>query len=44
LTIVKEGKVYIIEENLVNRPGPRIVEGLKQIARAIHPELFKGDE
>lgn len=40
LNAVKEEKVYVIEENLVNRPGPRIVEGLKEIARAIHPELF----
>lgn len=41
LAVAKGGKVYIIEENLVNRPGPRIVEGFKKIAQTIHPELFK---
>lgn len=41
LKVVKEGRVFIIEENLVNRPGPRIVIGLKKIAEAIHPEAFK---
>ena len=37
---VKEGKVHLIEADLVSRPGPRIVEGLEEMARLIHPELF----
>jgi hypothetical protein len=28
---------------LVYRPGPRIVEGLELLARAIHPEVFTGE-
>jgi len=28
---------------LVDRPGPRIVEGLELLARAIHPEVFTGE-
>lgn len=38
---VREGKVFVVTDDLVSRPGPRIVEGLEEIARAIHPELFE---
>ena len=38
---VKQNRVYAVDANLVNRPGPRIVQGLQEIARIIHPELFK---
>jgi iron complex transport system substrate-binding protein len=39
---VREGSVYTIDENLIVRTGPRIVEGLENIASIIHPELFTG--
>lgn len=41
ITAVKEGAIYPIDDNLVSRPGPRIVDGLEELARIIHPELFK---
>jgi iron complex transport system substrate-binding protein len=37
---VKNNKLFILDDNLVQRPGPRIVEGLEIIAKAIHPEIF----
>jgi len=37
---VKGAKVYPIDGNLTSRPGPRIVDGLEEMARIIHPELF----
>ena len=40
LGAVKQGHVYTIEDNLVVRPGPRIIQGLQQLAQMIHPELF----
>jgi len=40
LKAVREGAIYPIDDNLVSRPGPRIVEGLEALARLIHPELF----
>ena len=33
-------QVYGIDANLTSRPGPRIVQGLEQMAKFIHPELF----
>ena len=41
MTAVKDGRVVIVLDDLViTRPGPRIVDGLEALARAIHPELF----
>jgi iron complex transport system substrate-binding protein len=37
---VAEGRVYMLDENLFVRPGPRIVDGLEALARILHPELF----
>jgi len=34
------GHVYEINTDLVGRPGPRMVNGLEQMARMIHPEIF----
>lgn len=31
ITAVKEDNIHIIDDSLLNRPGPRILEGLKQI-------------
>jgi len=41
MTAVKQGRVYIINGDLVSRPGPRIVQGLEEMAKIIHPELFE---
>ncbi|HEY8186549.1 MAG TPA: cobalamin-binding protein [Pyrinomonadaceae bacterium] len=38
---VKNGRVYLINGDLLTRPGPRLVDGLEQIAHALHPEAFK---
>jgi ABC-type Fe3+-hydroxamate transport system substrate-binding protein len=35
------GRVYKINDDLLARPGPRLVDGLEQMARALHPEAFK---
>jgi iron complex transport system substrate-binding protein len=37
---VLTGKVHPIDDNLVSRPGPRVIDGLEAAARLIHPELF----
>jgi iron complex transport system substrate-binding protein len=40
LEAVKEGRIYFINGDLISRFGPRIVQGLEEIARIIHPELY----
>ena len=37
----RTGRVYHIEDGLLLRPGPRIVDGLEQMTAKIHPELFE---
>jgi iron complex transport system substrate-binding protein len=41
IAAVKSGSVLPFDDNLVTRPGPRLVNGLEALAQAIHPELFK---
>jgi len=41
MTAVKQGNIRFINGDLVSRPGPRIVQGLAEMARIIHPELFE---
>lgn len=39
-TAVKQNRIYTIEGDLVDGYGPRIVQGLAEMARIIHPDLF----
>jgi len=41
IAAVKNRQVYPFDDNLVSRPGPRLVDGLEQLARLLHPELFQ---
>lgn len=38
LPAVQAGRVYALEEGKFNRPSPRLVDGLEELARLIHPE------
>jgi len=40
ITAVKEDRIGVVDGDLVSRPGPRIVQGLEEMAKIIHPELF----
>lgn len=40
ISAVLHGKVYTFDDNLVGRPGPRLVDGLEALAEFLHPELF----
>ena len=39
----REGRknLFSINGDFLSRPGPRLVDGLEQMARALHPEAFK---
>ncbi len=34
-------RVYGVNDDITGRPGPRIVEALEQLAKTLHPDLFK---
>jgi len=40
VTAVKENKIFTIDDDLISRYGPRVVNGLERMAKIIHPELF----
>lgn len=41
MTAVRDGRTAaFLDDLVVTRPGPRVVDGLEALARAIHPELF----
>lgn len=40
LTAIQNGNLFTFNDNLVSRPGPRMVEGLEEMAKFLHPELF----
>lgn len=41
ITAVQEDRIFPFDDNLVSRPGPRLVDGLEQLAKLLHPELFE---
>ncbi|MCL5677212.1 MAG: cobalamin-binding protein, partial [Firmicutes bacterium] len=41
VTAVKEQRLYQVDDNTMSRPGPRLAEAAEQLAKIIHPELFK---
>lgn len=38
---VKSNNIFPFDDNLVSRPGPRLVDGLEQLAKLLRPELFE---
>lgn len=40
LPAIVHDRLYRIDSELLDRPGPRIVEGLEQLARLLHPDAF----
>lgn len=40
LSSVKHDKVFVFDDSLLNRPGPRLTIGLEKLAKVIHPECF----
>lgn len=42
LDAVKNGKLIEVDNNMIDRQGPRLALGLLEIAKALHPEVFEG--
>jgi iron complex transport system substrate-binding protein len=41
LPAVRAGRLHSVNGDLLHRYGPRVADGLEQLARAIHPEAFR---
>jgi iron complex transport system substrate-binding protein len=38
---VKNGRIHLIDSDLLDRPSPRIIDGLEELASVLHPGTFK---
>ncbi|NOY68571.1 MAG: cobalamin-binding protein [Deltaproteobacteria bacterium] len=43
LPAAKSGRIFPADSDLLNRPTPRLVDGLEELAALIHPEIFGHD-
>ena len=41
IAAVQSKQIFPIDDNLISRPGPRLVDGLEQMAKIFHPDVFK---
>lgn len=38
---VRDGRIYLLDGDIVSRPGPRLADALEAMAAAIYPEVFR---
>ncbi len=41
LSAVQQGHLFQVDSDILNRPGPRILEGLSQLVKILHPEIIQ---
>ena len=41
VSAVRERRVHLLDRDVLNRPGPRVVQALEEIARALYPDRFR---
>lgn len=41
MNAIKNKQVFEVDPDLVNRTGPRIIDGVEQLAKAVYPDAFK---
>lgn len=44
LKAVRSGHVFMVDERLFSRPGPRSIEAVELLARHLHPSAFSGED
>lgn len=40
LDAIINNRVYVVDQDAITRPGPRIIQGLEILAKILHPQLF----
>lgn len=41
LPAVREDRIHMVNSDLYDRPSPRLVDGLEELAKLLHPQLFE---
>jgi len=44
LSAVKNNRVFVFDDSVLNRPGPRLTIGLEMLANVLHPEIFNNSQ
>ena len=39
LPAVESGQVHVIDDSLLNQPSPKLIDGIEELARTIHPDV-----
>lgn len=40
---VRTGRIHVVDSDIFDRPGPRMIEGLEILARLLHPKGFENE-
>jgi iron complex transport system substrate-binding protein len=40
VSAVRNDRLFVVDPDIINRPGPRLVDGLEQLAQLLYPEKF----
>lgn len=40
LPAVREGRIHMVDSDLYDRPSPRLIDGLEELAALLHPDVF----
>ncbi len=40
LPAVREGRIHMVDSDLYDRPSPRLIDGLEELAALLHPDIF----
>jgi len=40
ISAVKNGRLYVVDSDIITRAGPRIADAIEMLAKIFHPELF----
>lgn len=41
LPAVRDDRIHVVDSDLYDRPSPRLVDGLEELAKLLHPNLFE---
>jgi iron complex transport system substrate-binding protein len=40
LRAVRDGRIYLLDDDITSRPGPRLADALESLAKALYPTVF----
>ncbi len=41
ISAVQNGRIYLFDDDIISRPGPRVADAIEMVAQALYPDLFE---